>query len=95
MLRNSHYVPDFDTTLGGTNPTARSSQPTPTSSRRIALRTICDAWCEALAAHRQYEQLRSRGISHDTALRESLGIGLARSPVRCVAAKPLSFAGKA
>jgi hypothetical protein len=78
MLRTFHYAPDFDATLAGTNPTVRSSQPTPTSSWRTALRMMCDAWCEGLAAHRRYEHLRSRGISHDTALRESLG-----SHVRC------------
>ena len=75
MLRNSHYAPDFDATLGRTNPTVRSSQPTPTW--RTALRKMCDAWCEGLAAHRQYEHLQSRGMPHERALREALGIGAA------------------
>jgi hypothetical protein len=66
MLRNFHYEPDFDATLAGTNPTVQSSTPT----WRTALRKMCDAWCEGLAAHRQYEQLRSRGIPHARALRE-------------------------
>ena len=95
MLRNLHYAPSFDAILAGTNPTVPSSQPTRTASRRTALRTMWDAWREGLAAQRRYEQLRSRGISHDTALRDSLGIGLARSHARCGAAKPLYFAGKA
>jgi hypothetical protein len=71
MLRNFHYEPDFDATLAGTNPTVQSSTPT----WRTALRKMCDAWCEGLAAHRQYEHLRSRGIPHERALREALGIG--------------------
>ena len=36
---------------------------------------VCDALREAVTAHRRYEWLRSRGIPHDTALRETLGIG--------------------
>jgi hypothetical protein len=39
------------------------------------LHTIYDAWREALAAYRQYEHLRSRGVPHDAALRESLALG--------------------
>ena len=73
MLRNFHYEPDFDATLAGTNPTVHSSTPT----WRTALRKMGDAWCEGLAAHRQYEHLRSRGILHDRALTEALGIGAA------------------
>ena len=37
---------------------------------------------ESLAASRHYEQLRSRGIAHETALREALGVGPARAPAR-------------
>lgn len=46
------------------------------SSRPVAeaLRNICDAMREALAAHRQYERLTSAGAPHDIALREALGI---------------------
>jgi hypothetical protein len=39
---------------------------------------VCDALREALAAHRHYERLRSRGVPHDTALsalRETLSGG--------------------
>jgi hypothetical protein len=39
------------------------------------LRDACDALREAMAAHRQYECLRSRGVRHDTALRQALSIG--------------------
>jgi hypothetical protein len=38
---------------------------------------MCDAWCEGLVAHRQYEHLRSKGMPHERALREALGIGAA------------------
>ncbi len=59
------------------------------------LRAIGEAWREGLAAHREYERLRSRGMAHDTALREALGIGRVSSPAPRNAAKPLCFAGKA
>lgn len=36
-----------------------------------ALRNLRDALLEGFAAQRQYESLRSRGISHDTALRHA------------------------
>jgi hypothetical protein len=52
-----------------------------------------DALREGLAAHRQYEQLRSRGVPHDTALREALGFG--RSPATRYTARRIYFAGKA
>jgi hypothetical protein len=59
------------------------------------LLALCDAWREALAAHRQYEHLRSRGVSHDAAIRESLCLGrLPRAGIRH-AAKLLYLAGKA
>ena len=43
------------------------------------LRSFCDAWREALAAHRQYEHRRSRGVPHDAALKKSLGLGHAHA----------------
>ena len=49
-----------------------------------ALRNLCDALSEAMAAHRRYEWLRSRGVPHDTALREAIGIG--NSACECHAA---------
>src|SRR5687767_9819030 len=54
----------------------------PTPARSIgswpiarALRSLCDVLREAVAAHRRYEWLRSRGVPHDTALKEALSIG--------------------
>lgn len=67
----------------------------PTVSRRTfaALRTMGDALREGLAASRQYEHLRSRGISHDMAIREALGLGH-RPEDRRKTATPLYFAGR-
>jgi hypothetical protein len=58
------------------------------------LHALWDAWSEALAARRQYEHLRSRGVLHDTALRESLGLGRISGVATPHAAKPLYLAGK-
>jgi hypothetical protein len=69
-------------------PPAASSWPAIT-----AVRMMCDAFCEGLAAHREYEALRSRGIAHERALREALGLGCSRPPRETVA--PLYFAGRA
>ena len=71
-----------------TQPTAAASWPTVT-----ALRAGCDALREGLAASRQYEQLRSRGVPHDTAIRSALGFGPSQGTRQ--AAEPLFFAGKA
>jgi hypothetical protein len=60
-----------------------------------ALRTAWEAWRDGLAAHRHYEHLRSRGVPHDEAIKESLGVGYSRSQPAREAAKPLYFAGKA
>jgi hypothetical protein len=57
------------------------------------LRTVWSAWRESLAAHRHYEQLRSRGLAHDAALREALALGPARDTR--ASAKPLHFVGRA
>ena len=65
--------------------------------RRFAttLRAIADAWCEGLAACRQYEELRSSGVAHDRAVREALGLGLIPSEAPRQAAPSLYFAGQA
>ena len=70
-----------------TQPTAAASWPTVT-----ALRAVCDALPEGLAAYRQYEQLRSRGVPHDTAIRPALGFGPSQGTPQ--AAESLFFAGK-
>jgi hypothetical protein len=59
------------------------------------LHAMWDAWREALAAYRQYEHLRSRGVTHDAALRESLALGHVHHAGARHAAKPIYLAGKA
>jgi hypothetical protein len=60
-----------------------------------ALRTAWEACRDGLAAHRHYEHLRSRGVPHEKAIREALGVGCGRSQAARETAKPLYFAGKA
>jgi hypothetical protein len=57
------------------------------------LRMFCEALREGLAAHRHYEELRSKGLAHESALRHALAPAPSRS--RCEALTPLWFAGKA
>jgi hypothetical protein len=76
MLQNSHCLAGHQHPhLAGrcARPTAAASWPSVT-----ALRKIYGAFGEALAACREYEQLRSSGLPHDAALRHSLGIGPAQ-----------------
>jgi hypothetical protein len=77
MLRNFDHAPCFDEVHQARNPTGRSAQPTAVLSWPLVstLRTMWDQLGEGLAAHRHYERLRSRGVPHPAALRESLGIG--------------------
>ena len=95
MLRSFQY-PGFDNTHLETSPTDRFAGPTAAWFRQgvTTLQTMCGAVNESLAAHCRYEHLRSRGMPHDTAVREALGIG--PGPSRGTrATKPLCFAGKA
>lgn len=87
MLRNCYHAPSFDEAHQEIDPAGRSARRSASSSRPIAttLRTICDALREGLAAHRQYEHLKSRGVSHDRALREALGIHIPASEVHAAA----------
>jgi hypothetical protein len=61
----------------------------------VALISFWEALREGLAASRQYEELRSRGLSHDVALREALGLGASPQRPTRATAKPLYFAGRA
>ena len=58
-----------------TSPPARPASSWPPVTALRAMWAMCDALREGLAAYRQYEHLRSRGVRHDTALGEALGIG--------------------
>ena len=68
MLLSFRHAPGFDETHHALDPGFAFS---PTTSR---LRAIWDALREGITAHRHYEQLTSRGISHDTAIRQALRI---------------------
>jgi hypothetical protein len=60
-----------------------------------ALVAMGEALREGLAAYREYEELRSRGMPHDSALRAALGLGSNPQQRTDAAAKPLHFAGRA
>jgi hypothetical protein len=92
MLRSFHYAPRFNERHPQMQPAGR---PGLFWSAATALRAMWAAFREGLAVHRDYERLRSRGMSHDKALRESLGFG--RRPHRHArgAARPLYCAGRA
>ena len=63
MLGNCHYLPDFDHTHHASR-IGRAVQPGSAPGAMLsALRTAWETWRDGLAAHRQYEQLRSRGRS--------------------------------
>ena len=70
MLSNFHPTPSFNPTG-----TAALTQPSDGLSWPTArtLGVIFAALIEAVSAHRQYEQMRRRGIPHETALRRALG----------------------
>ena len=61
-------------------------------SAHITLRSLCEALQDGLAAHRHYEELRSRG---DSALRQALAIAPAPSEPARERIAPLYFAGRA
>jgi hypothetical protein len=94
MLRNSCFAPDFDGLDREADLARLTARRAAFSSWRIAtaLRTIWDAWREGLAAHRQYEQLKSRGIPHDTALRAAIGLRHPAGDVRPAAPRQVSCA---
>jgi hypothetical protein len=78
MLRQS-----FHPTGTGSGPRERIPA-TALSSRPVAtiLLAMRDAWREALAAHRSYEQLTATGVPHDPALKAALGIRLPTGEAR-------------
>ena len=71
MLSNFHPTPSFYPTgcmAALAQPSDGLSWPT---GRTLGI--IFAALIEAVSAHRQYEQMRRRGIPHETALRRALG----------------------
>jgi hypothetical protein len=95
MLRSTRYGPGFDEPLPKACRQGRSTPPTAARPITMTLRTICEAWRESLAAHRQYEKLRARSIPHETAIREALGFGRSASRPARENAERLYFSGKA
>jgi hypothetical protein len=93
MLRSFDDTLGFDATHRRSTPIGRSPPPAASWSVVAAVGMMWDAFCEGLAAHREYEALRSRGIGHGRALREALGLGCSRLPRETVT--PLYFAGRA
>ena len=96
MLWNLQYVSGSSRCCRQAHPPSQSASAI-TGSRGIAatLWLAIEGWSEALAACRDYEQLRSWGMSHDAALRRALGTGPAPSQHRCRGARPPYFAGTA
>jgi hypothetical protein len=94
MLRKFDDPLGFEAIHRQRNLTAWSPPPAVSAwSPVTAVRMMWAAFCEGLAAHREYEDLRSRGTAHEAALREALGLGCSRLPRETVT--PLYFAGRA
>ena len=75
MLRTLRYAPRFGETHQDANQISASSKPTAGSFwLTLTARMICNALPDGLVAYRRYEDMRSRGIAQDTALREALGV---------------------
>jgi hypothetical protein len=95
MLGSCHYLPDFNHTYLASR-TGRAVRPASAPGAIVsALWRAWEACRDGLAAQRHYGDLRSRGVAHEVAIREALGVGHSRSPRARDAAKPLYFAGKA
>ena len=90
MLRNMCITPHFIPPLHA----AHHRSPPALPAVKI-LRMLFEALRESLAAHRHYEELRSRGIAHDSALRQALALAPAPARSRCEGLTPLWFAGRA
>ena len=90
MLRTICTTPHYIPALHGAH---RRSPPAP--SPFTFLRMLFEALREGLAAHRHYEELRSKGIAHDSALRQALALAPAPARSGCEGLTPLWFAGKA
>jgi hypothetical protein len=95
MIRTLDVTTRFDDFRRETRLEGRSARQATAPPIAATLRAIADAWCEGLAACRQYEELRSSGVAHDRAVREALGLGLIPSEAPRQAAPALYFAGQA
>jgi hypothetical protein len=95
MIRTLDDTSGLDEICRETALAARPARQGPAPPSATTLRAIAGAWREGLAACRQYEELRSSGVSHDRAVREALGLGLISSDAPPQAAPALYFAGQA
>ena len=97
MLSTCHCATHPHAAHHATSPPALFVRPAALSDWPMvaALAAMGEALREGLAACREYEELRSRGIPHDTALRASLGLGASPQRGTRAAAKALHFAGRA
>ena len=73
----------------------RYSSATRSQPAHMVLWMLCEALQDGLAAHRHYEELRSRGVAHDSALRQALAIAPAPAEPARERILPLCFAGRA
>ena len=95
MLRSSRYAPELGEVHPASSRTGRSPPPNAVPGKIVtALLAMWDAWREALVAHRRYEHLSSRGMPHDKALKEALGLGPSPSRTPRETAKALCFSGR-
>jgi hypothetical protein len=96
MLRTCHCPTHLHAAHYATSPPGIFVPPTALSAWPMlaALATMGESLREGLAACREYEELRSRGMPHDTAIRASLGLGASPQQRTRAAAKPLHFAGR-
>ena len=93
MLRISSTSTTTAAAIGGRRRCSRpASHSRPTHT---VLWMLCEALRDGLAAHRHYEELRSRGVAHDSALRQALAMAPAPSEPRRERIAPLCFAGRA
>ena len=90
MLRNTCTAPHFTPARH-----ARRRRSPPALPAVTIMRMLFEALREGLTAHRHYEELRSQGIAHDSALRQALALAPAPARSGCVGLTPLWFAGKA
>ena len=90
MLRIIRASPCLIPPLHGAH---RRSAPAP--SPFTFLRMLFEALREGLTAHRHYEELRSKGLAHDSALRQALTLAPAPARSECEGLTPLWFAGRA
>lgn len=90
-MTHLHYTADLHRACAGPDTTPQRSRRFPVLVR---LRTVVEVLRESIAACRHYERLRARGVSHDRAIRDSLGVG--REPAATPpTTDPFWFAGRA